>query len=121
MPESAAVPDTGAANGAGAEVQTPPPAGRPALLHALGETRAVWERRHQVREAVVPAHLPTREWLVRAAFTLLALTALATIALAAFGLLAVGEAAALALPVVAACAMVIGFWMGAEAARERRS
>jgi hypothetical protein len=120
MPESTAVHEAGAANGSGGEVQTPPRPGRPALLHALGETRAVWERRHQVREAVVPAHLPTREWLVRAAFTLLALTALATIALAAVGLLAVGEAAGLALPVVAACAMMIGFYLGVEAARERR-
>jgi hypothetical protein len=119
VPESSATHEPAGANGAGAEVQPAPPrAGRPALVQALGETRAVWERRHQVREAVVPSHLPTREWLVRAAFALLALTALATIALAAVGLLAVGEAAGLALPVVAACALMIGFYLGTEAARE---
>ena len=69
------------------------------------------------REAVVPSHLSTREWLVRAAFTLLAVTALATITLAAIGLLSVGEAAGLALPVVAVASLVIGFYLGSEAAR----
>lgn len=119
MSESTAAPETGGANGASAPTPPPSPV-RPALVQALNETRAVWERRHQVREAVVPAHLPTREWLVRAAFSLLALTALATIVLAAVGLLAVGEAAALALPVVAACALVVGFYLGAEAAERRQ-
>jgi hypothetical protein len=120
MSESTAAAETGGANGASAPAPPPPSPVRPALVQALNETRAVWERRHQVREAVVPAHLPTREWLVRAAFSLLALTALATIVLAAVGLLAVGEAAALALPVVAACALVVGFYLGAEAAERRQ-
>jgi hypothetical protein len=106
------VPPNG--NGAGA---ARPTAARLTLVQALGETRAVWERRHAAREAVIPAHLSTREWLVRAAFTLLAVTVLATVTLAAIGLLSVGEAAGLALPVVAVAALVIGFYLGSEAAR----
>ena len=106
------VPPNG--NGAG---PARPTAARLTLVQALGETRAVWERRRAAREAVMPAHLSTREWLVRAAFTLLTVTALATITLAAIGLLSVGEAAGLALPVVAVASLVIGFYLGSEAAR----
>ena len=116
-PAATTNPEPVPANGNGAPAARPT-AARLTLVQALGETRAVWERRHAARQAVVPApHLSTREWLVRASFTLLAATALAVITLAAVGLLSVGEAAGLALPVVAVASLVIGFYLGSEAAR----
>jgi hypothetical protein len=112
--------DTGGGNGNGSTTAEAPPAARVALSRAIGETRAIWDRRHDAREAVIPHHLPTREWLARAAFCLVAVTAILAITLAAVGLLGVGEAAVLMLPVVAVGALLLGFYLGAEAAREVR-
>ena len=96
-----------------------------ALLRAIGEagtaaTRAAWRNRPRgTREAVMPSHLPTREWLARASFCLLAVVAVGLCILAALGLLASGEAAGLALPVVAVASLVIGFYLGGESSRRR--
>jgi hypothetical protein len=116
-PRTAPIPPPANGNG---DAPAPSPPGRLTLVRALGETRAVWERGHRAREVVVPAHLPTREWLVRAAFALLALTALATITLAGVGLLGAGEAAGLSLPVVAVASLMIGFYLGSESGREEQ-
>ena len=92
-------------------------AGALRVVRAIGEAGS-WPDRRQGAAAAPRGPLSTREWLARAAFSLLAVTVLLAIVLTALSLLDGAEAAGLLLPVVALSAIVVGFYLGSEAAGE---
>jgi hypothetical protein len=110
------------ANGSHDKTAPDPGGGVPAswrVARAIGETRSWLERSQAVPPAAARTPLSTREWLARAAFTLLAVTTVLAIVLTALSLLDGAETAGLLMPVVALASVVIGFYLGAEAARQR--
>jgi hypothetical protein len=94
-------------------------AGALRVVRAIGEAGA-WPERRTGTAGAPRTQLSTREWLARAAFSLLAVTVLLAIVLTALSLLDGAEAAGLLLPVVALSAIVVGFYLGSEAAGEGR-
>jgi hypothetical protein len=93
------------------------PAGALRVVRAIGEAGSWLERRNGAA-AAPRTQLSTREWLARAAFSLLAVTVVLAIVLTALSLLDGAEAATLLMPVVAITAIVVGFYLGSEAAGE---
>jgi hypothetical protein len=91
------------------------------VVRAIGDTRTWLERRQAVPAPAPRPQLSTREWLARAAFSLLAVTVVLAIVLTALSLLDGAETAGLLMPVVALAAIVVGFYLGSEAAGERAS
>jgi hypothetical protein len=91
------------------------------VVRVIGETRSWLERRQAVPAQAPRVQLSTREWLARAAFSLLAVTVVLAIVLTALSLLDGAETAGLLMPVVALAAIVVGFYLGSEAAGERSS
>ena len=109
-------------NGSHGQAAPDPGGGVPtawSVARAIGETRAWLERREAAPPPAARTPLSTREWLARAAFTLLAVTTVLAIVLTALSLLDGAETAGLLMPVVALASVVVGFYLGAEAARER--
>ena len=88
-------------------------------VRAIGETRSWLERRQAVPAPAPRPQLSTREWLARAAFSLLAVTVVLAIVLTALSLLDGAETAGLLMPVVALASIVVGFYLGSEAAADR--
>jgi hypothetical protein len=108
----------------GSHVESPPNPGGAVppswrVVRAIGETRSWLERRHAMPPPAPRAQLSTREWLARAAFSLLAVTIVLAIVLTALSLLDGAETAGLLMPVVALASVVVGFYLGSEAAGER--
>jgi hypothetical protein len=92
-------------------------AGALRVVRAIGEAGA-WPERRNGTAGAPRTQLSTREWLARAAFSLLAVTVVLAIVLTALSLLDGAEAASLLMPVVAVSAIVVGFYLGSEAAGE---
>jgi len=110
------------ANGSHVKTAPDPGGGVPAgwrMARVIDETRAWLEQRQAVPPPAARTPLSTREWLARAAFTLLAVTTVMAIALTALGLLDGAETAGLLMPIVALASVVVGFYLGAETARQR--
>lgn len=96
----------------------PTPRAQEVATRSLEQTRTWLSRRRTSADAAfTTTHFTTRDWLVRAAFGLFAVMALASLVFAAVGLLSLGELATLVAPVAVLAAAVVGFYLGSEHTR----
>jgi hypothetical protein len=83
------------------------------ISRSLSQTRD-WINRKRLAPEVLPAtpRLSTRDWLVRASFTLFAVVVMGVVVFSALGLLSASEAIAALSPVTTLTAVIVGVYLG---------